>query len=85
MFVASHSTTLPTAPVDAWFNSSSTENVPETLDKLIAFVALNVVAEAAEPPDYGSLTKVIFLKSFATEKSFELPLSVPSRDVFIIT
>ena len=34
---------------------SSTTYEPDTPVKLIALVALNVVAEAAEPPDKGSL------------------------------
>ena len=85
LLVESHSTTLPTAFVDAWLISSSIVNDPDILVKLTALVALKVVAEAAEPPDLGSLIKVIFLKSFATVKSLVFEVSYPSSEAFIIT
>jgi len=88
LFVESHSTTIPTAPVLAWLISSSGVKVPGVGEAAIltAYVPLNVVAEAAEPAAFwGSLIKLIFLKSFAAVKSPELELSVPSYDVFNIT
>ena len=57
---------------------SSTAKVPDIPVSLIAFVALKVAALAAEAPDFGSLIKHTFLKSFATETSPEFADSVPS-------
>ena len=85
MFAVSHSTTFPTAPVEACVIFSSTTYAPETPVILIAIVPLKVVAAAAEPAAFGSLIKLIFLKSFATVTSPELPLYVPSSEVFNIT
>ena len=85
MFELSHSTTLPTAPVEAWFISSSAVNVPDGEVTNIAFVPLNVVALAAEPPDSISLIKTTFLKSLAVVKSPVLPDSEASKFVFNIT
>ena len=36
LFVESYSTTLPTAPVDAWLISSSAVNVPDTEENTVA-------------------------------------------------
>ena len=73
MFVESHSTTLPVAPVVAWLISSSTVNVPGVGDPaiLIAFVNLAVLELTAEFDFVGSLNKTIFLKSLTAEKSPE--------------
>ena len=87
MFVESHSTTLPVAPVLAWLISSSVVKVPgvglEAI--LIAFVNLVVLVVTAAFDFLGFLNNAIFLKSFTAEKSPELALSVPSKLVFIIT
>ena len=50
MFVESHSTTLPTAPVVAWLISSSGTKVPGVGEEAIltAFVNLAVLAVTAE-------------------------------------
>ena len=63
MFVESHSTTLPVAPVLAWLISSSTVNVPGVGEEaiLIAFVNLAVLVVTAELDFVGSLNKQIFL------------------------
>ena len=52
---------------------------------LIAFVALKVVAVAADPPDVGSLNNATLLKSFAADTSEPDPDSTPSNDVFNMT
>ena len=55
LFVASYSTTFPTAPVVAWFISSSAVKEPGVPVSNTAFVPLKVVALAADPLDSGSL------------------------------
>ena len=62
--------------------SWSTVNVPGVGEaaNLIALVALNVVAEAADPPDVGSLNNATLLKSFAAETSEPDPDSTPSNE-----
>ena len=44
--MASHSTTLPTAPVVAWVICSSTSKVPVAEENLTTLVCLAVVADA---------------------------------------
>ena len=74
LFVASYSTTLPTAPVVAWFISSSAVNVPDTEENTAAYNCLLVsaLATVVVPKFVGFLTRPILLKSLVTPIS-EVP------------